>query len=119
MKTYGRTLLLRDDPEKIAAYKQHHQAVWPEVLAQLRGSGITGMQIYLLGRRMFMYMTTEDDFDPASSMAPYESHPRVQEWERLMRTLQERAPEAAPHEWWAEMELVFDLDWPQHRPPGA
>jgi L-rhamnose mutarotase len=116
MKTYGKTLLLRDDPEKISAYRRHHQAVWPEVLAQLRASGITGMQIYLLGRRMFMYMTTEDSFDPATSMAPYEAHPRVQEWERLMRTLQERAPEAPPDEWWAEMELVFDLDWPQHRP---
>jgi L-rhamnose mutarotase len=34
-----------------------------------------------------------------------------------MRTLQERAPEARPDEWWAEMELVFSMDWPQHRSP--
>jgi hypothetical protein len=28
-----------------------------------------------------------------------------------MRTLQERAPEAKSGEWWAMMELVFDLNW--------
>ncbi len=118
MKTYGMTLLLQHDPEKIEAYKRYHQAVWPEVLAQLRAAGITGMQIYLLGRRMFMHMTTTDDFDFERDMARYNAHPRVQEWERLMRTMQERAPEAREGEWWARMELVFDMDWPQHRPPA-
>jgi L-rhamnose mutarotase len=115
VKSFGRTLLLQDDPEKIEAYKRHHQAVWPEVLDALRRSGVTGMEIFLIGRRMFMYMTTEADYDPAGAGALYLSQPRVQEWEALMHTLQERAPEAGPDEWWAEMELVFDLDWPQHR----
>jgi L-rhamnose mutarotase len=110
-------LLLQDDPQKIAAYRRYHQAVWPEVLAALRGSGVTGMQIFLRGRRMFMFMTTTDDYDPQAGGAGYLASPRVQEWEALMRTLQERAPEAGPDEWWAEMELVFDMDWPQHRPP--
>jgi L-rhamnose mutarotase len=117
VKSFGRTLLLQDDPAKIAAYKRHHQTVWPEVLAALRESGVTGMEIYLIGRRMFMCMTTRDDYDPAGAARAYLAHPRVQEWEALMRTLQERAPEARPDEWWAEMELVFDLNWPQHRPP--
>ena len=112
MKSYGRTLMLQDDPAKIEAYKRHHRAVWPEVLAALRGTGITDMKIYLLGRRMFMYMTTVDDFDPAANMARYAASPRVQEWEELMQTLQERAPEAPPDQWWADMELVFDLQWP-------
>jgi L-rhamnose mutarotase len=115
MKTYAKTLLLQDDAEKIAAYKRYHAAVWPDVLAALRGTGITGMQIYLLGRRMFMYMTTTDDFDPGTSMQSYDQNPKAQEWERLMHTLQERAPEAPPDQWWAEMELVFDMGWPQHR----
>ncbi len=119
MKTYGKTLLLQDDPEKIEAYKRYHRQVWPEVLAQLRAAGITGMQIYLLGRRLFMHMTTTDDFDPQRSMARYEAHPRVQEWEHLMKTLQERAPEAPADQWWADMELIFDMDWPQHRAAPA
>jgi hypothetical protein len=32
-----------------------------------------------------------------------------------MAELQARAPEADPDEWWAPMDLVFDMDWPQHR----
>jgi len=31
--------------------------------------------------------------------------------DELMRTLQERAPEAKPDDWWAPMEEVFDLNW--------
>ena len=51
MKTYAKTLLLQDDPAKIEEYKKQHAAVWPETLAALRRCGITGMQIYLIGRR--------------------------------------------------------------------
>jgi hypothetical protein len=35
-----------------------------------------------------------------------------------MATLQARAPEANPDEWWAPMELVFDLDWPTGQSPS-
>jgi L-rhamnose mutarotase len=115
MKTYGKTLFLQDDSAKIEDYKRYHAAVWPEVLAALRESGVTGMKIWLLGRRMFMLMETRDDYDPARGGGQYAAHPRVQEWETLMRTLQERAPEAPADQWWADMELVFDMDWPQHR----
>jgi L-rhamnose mutarotase len=116
MKLFARTLLLQDDPQKIEAYKRYHAAVWPEVLAAIRASGVSDMKIWLRGRRMFMLMTTGDDFDPSRGGAAYAAGPRVQEWETLMRTLQERAPEASPDEWWAGMELVFDMEWPQHQP---
>ena len=36
-------------------------------------------------------------------------------WNALMAELRARAPEATPDEWWAPMELVFDMDWPHHR----
>jgi len=63
VKTFGRTLLLQDDAQKIALYKRHHQTVWPEVLAALRRTGIVDMKIFLIGRRMFMVATTTDDYD--------------------------------------------------------
>jgi L-rhamnose mutarotase len=85
MQSYGLTLCLQDDPQKIETYKEYHRAVWPEVLAGLREAGIQRMQIFLLGLRMFMYVDTDDDF------------------------------EAAPNEWWALMEPVFDTEWPQHK----
>ncbi len=115
MKCYGLTLCLRDDPEAIAAYVRHHQAVWPQVCARIREVGIQTMRIFLRGRRLFMYIETTNDFDLARDFARVNDDPVSAEWNRLMATLQERAPEANPDEWWAPMELVFDLDWPQHR----
>jgi L-rhamnose mutarotase len=86
VKSFGRTLLLQDDPQKIALYKRYHQTVWPEVLESIRRSGVTGMWIFLLERRMFMYVTTTDDYDAARAGARYMERPRVQEWEDFGRT---------------------------------
>lgn len=117
MKSYALTLCLQDDPRKIDAYKEYHRNVWPEVLADLRQGGVREMKIFLRGRRMFMYVETDDDFDPVDGLRRAGSaSARSREWNELMTTLQERAPEAGPAEWWASMELVFDLNWPQHRP---
>jgi L-rhamnose mutarotase len=49
MKTYGRTLNLKDDPEVIRRYDDYHRAVWPEVERGLRAIGIERMLIYRLG----------------------------------------------------------------------
>lgn len=38
------------------------------------------------------------------------SNPRVAEWGRLMKTLQEPPAEARSGEWWALMEPVFHMD---------
>jgi L-rhamnose mutarotase len=116
VKTYGLTLCLRDDPEKIETYRRYHQNVWPEVLADLRAVGIREMQIFLLGRRMFMYLETDDDFDLRRDFPRAQASPRSKEWNQFMATLQERAPEASPEDWWAPMELVFSMQWPQHLP---
>ena len=115
MQAYGLTLCLQDDPEKIEAYRAYHQAVWPGVLARLREVGVREMKIFLRGRRMFMYIETDDDFEPRRDFPRINEDPKSAEWNALMATLQERAPEAAPDEWWARMELVFDLNRPQHR----
>ena len=115
MKSYGLTLCLQDDPQKIAAYKAYHQAVWPEVLARLREVGVREMKIFLRGTRMFMFVETDDDFEPLRDFARVNEDPKSREWNDLMATLQQRAPEATPEEWWAPMELVFSMNWPQHR----
>lgn len=115
MKTYALTLNLKDDDQVVEEYKRYHQAVWPEVTARLREVGITGMQIFLVGRRLFMYMTAVNDFDPTVDFPRYSEQPRAREWDDLMRGFQEKAPEAKEGEWWALMEEVFDLRWPQHQ----
>jgi L-rhamnose mutarotase len=69
------------------------------------------MKIFLHGRRLFMYLEASDDFDIARDFGRYMSSERAQEWDALMREFQEPVPGAAPDEWWAPMEEVFDLDW--------
>jgi L-rhamnose mutarotase len=115
MKCYARTLCLRDDPELVEKYKEYHRRVWPEVLAGIREVGILEMRIFLRGTRMFMYCETTDDFDPERDFPRSNESQRAQERDRLMRTLQARAPEADTEDWWSPMELVFDLNWPQRK----
>ena len=110
MKEYAMTINLKDDPEKIEQYKAYHRQVWPEVLSCLKAVGITRMNIYLLGRRMFMIMETVDTFEPERDFSRLEEmHPRYKEWQALMNTFQERVPEAGEGEHWAMMEKVFEL----------
>jgi len=110
MKEFALTINLVDDPERIEEYKDYHREVWPEVRECIQSIGITKMDIYLLGRRMFMVMEAPDDFDPATGFAQLDGmSPRYEEWQRLMDTYQERVPEAGEGEHWALMEQVFEL----------
>jgi L-rhamnose mutarotase len=74
------------------------------------------MRIFLRGTRLFMYVEADDLFVPERDFPKSQASPRVQEWEALMKALQARPPEADPNEWWATMDLVFDLNCPQHQP---
>jgi L-rhamnose mutarotase len=111
VKRYGLTIALRDDPAAIERYVQEHREAWPEVVDQLRGVGIVDMRIFLTGRRLFMYYEARDDFDPDRDFAALNNSVEYRRWDELMRTLQTPAPEAQADEWWAPMEMVFDLGW--------
>ena len=92
VKTFGLTLNLQDDAEKIAAYRRFHQTVWPEVTARLRACGVHRMQIFLRGPRLFMYLTTDDEFDPARDFARINEDATSARWNALMADLQARIP---------------------------
>lgn len=116
MKVFAQALDLKDDPRLIAEYKRYHQAVWPEVVAALKGAGIASMRIFLFGNRLFMTFEAPDDFDPARDFQKYAADPRCREWDELMRRFQQRVPGAATDGWWQPMEEVFDLAWsPEQR----
>jgi L-rhamnose mutarotase len=101
---------LVDDPAAIDAYKRHHRRVWPEVLSSLRGAGLADLQIYMLGRRLVMVIDLQDGLDVRRVFAAHTaSHPRVAEWEALMKSMQQPPPDSAPGEWWAAMQPVFHL----------
>ena len=110
MNEFAFTLNLKDDPEAIALYRYHHDHFWPEVEAALKKVGILDLKIFLLGRRLFMYITAKDDFKPETDFPRYlKLHEKCQEWEELMGTFQEKVPEAGENEKWAKMEKIFEL----------
>lgn len=111
MKRHVLTVDLRADPGAIDAYTHYHRQVWPEVIESLRRAGVRQMEIHLLGRRLVMIVEIDDNADLGAAFAAHvASSPRVAEWERLMRSLQEPAPGARGGEWWTVMEPVFRLD---------
>jgi L-rhamnose mutarotase len=105
------TVNLRDEPGIVETYIRHHREVWPEVQASLRQVGVEQMDIYLLGRRLVMVVEMRDGLDYRTAFKAHAaSTPRVAEWERLMKSLQEPPAEARAGEWWAVMEPVFHLN---------
>ena len=102
------TVDLKDDARLIDEYVAHHRAVWPEVVKSLRDAGIASMEIHLLGRRLVMIVETDGDVREAFARHAA-SHPRVVEWEALMKALQEPTPGAPAGAGWTEMEPIFKL----------
>ena len=110
MKRYCLALDLKPDSVLIQQYKDLHKAIWPEILASIKDSGIVNMDIYCLGNRLFMIMETVDSFSFAAKAEMDLSNPKVQEWEKLMWKYQQALPMAKPGEKWVLMEKIFELE---------
>jgi L-rhamnose mutarotase len=109
MKRYCLTLDLKDDPALIAEYEAHHKKGRPEILKSIRDAGITEMQIYRYGNRLFMIMEVDDTFSFERKNEMDKSNLKVQEWEDLMWTYQQAVPNAAKGEKWVLMDSIFKL----------
>ena len=99
-----------DNPELVSKYVEAHSHVWPEVIAGQHEVGILQMQIYRLGRSLFMIMDTVDDFDFARDMARLAGLPRQAEWEAYVSQFQGCAAGASSAEKWQMMEKIFDSE---------
>ena len=106
---YCLALDLKNDPALMAEYERYHQTIWPEIKASIRGSGITGMEIYRVENRLFMIMETDETFSFAQKSATDLANPMVQKWEKLMWQYQQALPTAKPDEKWMRMERIFVL----------
>ena len=109
MKRYTQTLDLYNDPALIAAYVEEHRHVWQEIKDGIREVGITDMEIYLHGNRLFMIMETVDDFDWEKDFERLAKLPRQAEWEAYMSKYQVSKSGQASHEKWQLMEKIFKL----------
>ena len=109
MKTYCLALDLKNDEKLIAEYEAYHRAVWPEILDSITSSGIESMKIYRTGNRLFMIINASDNFSFEEKGKADASNPKVQDWETLMDTFQQRLPWATNGEKWVLMEEIFSL----------
>lgn len=108
-KKYCFALDLKEDETLIEAYIEHHKKVWPEILQQIKSTGVELMEIYRVSNRLFMIMETTADFSLEAKAAMDKSNPKVQEWEELMSNYQQALPNAKPGEKWIQMEQIFKL----------
>lgn len=109
MQKYCFTLDLVDEPQLIAGYKRYHQNVWPEIKKSITDAGITNLEIYLPGNRLFMLMETAAIFRFEKKAEMDAINPKVQEWENLMWKYQQALPQAKPGEKWLLMDKIFQL----------
>ncbi|MGZ3847162.1 MAG: L-rhamnose mutarotase [Flavisolibacter sp.] len=109
-KRYCLALNLKNNPDLIREYEEHHQKVWPEVLASIKDSGIEQMEIYRLGTRLFMIMEVNDHFSFEKKAEMDRDNEKVQQWEELMWKYQQPLEEAAQGEKWMLLDKIFDLN---------
>jgi L-rhamnose mutarotase len=109
MPIFALTLDLKDDQRLVLEYLEHHRRIWPEVLGALEATGVQDIKIYLAGRRLFMAMTAPEGFDPEVSFAEYRKNPVAERWDDLMKTYQQKVPEAGADQWWMPLSPVFDF----------
>jgi L-rhamnose mutarotase len=102
---------LVDDPALIAEYEHWHKSEnsWPEIKKSILDAGITQMEIYRIGNRLFMIMETDDSYDSERKNNMDKLNPKVQEWESLMWKFQQPLPWAKEGEKWIKMDNIFKL----------
>ncbi len=109
MKQYCLAVDLKDNETLIQEYEDYHKQIWPEIADSIKQSGITSMNIYRTGNRMFMIMQTTDDFSFEQKATADLQSAKVQEWETLMWKYQQALPWAKPGEKWVLMNNIFSL----------
>jgi L-rhamnose mutarotase len=107
---YCLALDLKDDPSLIAEYRKHHERIWPEITASIKGSGIEDLEIYLFGNRLFMIIEANQTFSFGAKAEADLRNAKVQEWEQLMWRFQQALPGSQPGEKWLLMERIFKLE---------
>ena len=101
--------ILKVRADKLAEYKQHHQAVWPEMLAALRKTGWHNYSLFLReDGLLFGYVETPEGLPAA--IARMSKEEVNQRWQDFMAPYFENLTGAHADQSMAELEEVFHLD---------
>jgi L-rhamnose mutarotase len=106
MRRIARVMRVRDG--KLDDYRRLHAAVWPEVLAALRRSGIRDYAIYYRSGLLFSSMIYDGD-DYAADRERLLADPAMQRWNALTGPCLEPV-EGPGGEPWPTMDELFHMD---------
>ena len=103
------SFLLKVKAEKIAEYKAHHQAVWPDMLAALSTTGWHNYSLFMRADGLLVgYFETPESFDAArAAMAQEEVNDR---WQTFMAPYFESVSGEHADDMMVGLEEVFHLD---------
>ena len=110
MKRYCLALDLKNDPELIQQYEEHHKAVWPEIIKSIKDAGIENMEIYRFENRLFMIMEVNETFSFENKGQADRDNAKVQEWEELMWNYQQPISGSIKGGKWVLMNKIFELN---------
>lgn len=107
MKRVSFMLKVRQD--KLAEYKQHHEQVWPEMLAALREAGWHNYTLFVRDDGLLVgYVETPDSLQDAQArMAEKAINTK---WQEFMAPYFESPDNARPDEMFVELQEIFHLD---------
>ncbi len=107
MKRIGFMLKVKKD--KIAEYKKHHEAVWPEMQDALRRSGWHNYTLFIRDDGLiFGYFEAPESLQAAQ--VAMEKEPINEKWQAFMAPYFEGLGGARPDETMLELEAYFHID---------
>ncbi len=111
MIRYCFALDLINEPAIIEEYEYWHKTEnrWPEIMQSILQSGVTLMEIYRTGNRLFMIMEVTDSFTFEHKNAMDKGNATVERWEKFMWKFQQPLQWAKPGEKWILMDKIFGL----------
>ncbi len=109
MQRYCLALDLKKSPKLIAEYERFHEKIPEAIERSIRDAGVTNLEIYRIGTRLFMILEANAHFSFEKKAAMDASNPDVQAWETLMWRFQKPLKEAQEGEKWLLMRPIFKL----------
>lgn len=109
MQRFCLALDLKNSPKLIAEYERYHERIPDAIEKSIKDAGITNLEIYRIGTRLFMILEANDDFSFEKKGKMDASNLAVQAWEELMWRFQKPLKEAKEGEKWLLMNKIFQL----------
>lgn len=93
-------------PGQEEEYRRRHDAIWPELVALLKETGISDYSIYLDKESLHLFGVLE--IKDASIMDALPEHPVMQKWWEYMKDIMDCNPDNSPIS--IPLEQVFHLN---------